>query len=132
MAKRRRTLMPSSNDDDTTDESSLIGTNGESDRGYETEVTEPDSDAPRDRRRGKRKRRQLRYKPNIPASKEATTTSIASDDSDDSTDPDDDTDDEMSSGDEDDDYSDGAKLLIARLENHWQRSVHSVAQLHTS
>ncbi|KKZ66700.1 hypothetical protein EMCG_07620, partial [[Emmonsia] crescens] len=53
MPKRRRSRVTSSKDGDTTDESSRLDTNSQSDRGYETELTEPDSDAPRDRRKGK-------------------------------------------------------------------------------
>ncbi|OJD21219.1 hypothetical protein ACJ73_07443 [Blastomyces percursus] len=120
MPKRRQSLLTSSYDGDTTDESPRLDTNSESDRGYETELTELESDAPCDRRKGKRKRQQLRYKPNrLVLEKDAA--AAATDDSDDDTDPQDDTDDEISSGDEDDDYSPGTRILIARLEDHWQR-----------
>ncbi|EDN06475.1 predicted protein [Histoplasma mississippiense (nom. inval.)] len=119
MAKRCRSRVTSSNDDGTADETSPMDTDSESDRGYETELTDPDSDVPRDRRRGKRKRRRLRYRPNAPVPKEDAA-AAATDDSDDDTDPEDDTEDDISSGDEDDDYSPGTKLLIARMEDHWQ------------
>ncbi|KGQ01674.1 hypothetical protein PAAG_11667 [Paracoccidioides lutzii Pb01] len=48
-------------------------------------------------------------------------TASATDDSDDDTDPEDDTDDEVSSEDEFDDYFPCSKLLITRMEVHWQR-----------
>ncbi|EER42287.1 C2H2 finger domain-containing protein [Histoplasma capsulatum H143] len=121
MPKRRHNQVISSNDGGTTDESSRMDMNSGSDYGYETELTEPDSDVPRDRRRGKRKRRQLHYRPSTSVPKKVVA-AAATDDSDDDTDPEDDTDDEISSGDEDDDYSPGARRLIARMEDHWQRS----------
>ncbi|OJD25382.1 hypothetical protein ACJ73_03243 [Blastomyces percursus] len=116
---RRRRRLTSSNGSSTTDQLSPFTTDSESDRGYETELTEPDLDAPCDRRKGKRRRRRLRYQPNTPAPKGAAAS--ATDDSDDNTDPEDDTDDEILSEDEDDDYALGTRNNIARLEDHWQR-----------
>lgn len=84
------------------------------------ELTEPDSDAPRDKRKGKRKHRQLCYKPNIVVPKKDAA-AAATDDLDDDTDPEDDTDDEILSGDEEDDYSPDGRALIVCMEDHWQR-----------
>ncbi|OJD12963.1 hypothetical protein ACJ73_09268, partial [Blastomyces percursus] len=119
MPKRRRSLLTSSYDGDSTDESPRLDTNSESDQGYETELTELESDASCDRSKGKRKRQQLCYKPNRPAP-EKDAAAAATDDWNDDTDSKDDTDDEISTGDEDDDYSPGTRILIARLEDHWQ------------
>ncbi|OJD21465.1 hypothetical protein ACJ73_07195 [Blastomyces percursus] len=102
MPKRRHSQVTSSNDGGTTDESSRLDMNSESDCGYETELTEPDSDL------------------STPVPTKVVDAS-ATNDSDDDTDPEDDTDDEISSGDEDDDYSLGARRLIARMEDYWQR-----------
>ncbi|OJD21423.1 hypothetical protein ACJ73_07235, partial [Blastomyces percursus] len=79
-----------------------------------TKLTEPDSDAPCDRCKGKCEHQQLAYKSNTSVSKKHAA-ATATDDSDDDTDPEDDTDDEISSGDEDDDYSPGARALIESL-----------------
>ncbi|EDN05396.1 predicted protein [Histoplasma mississippiense (nom. inval.)] len=119
MPRRRRGRPTSSSGSGTTDQLSPFATDSESDRGYENELTEPDSDAPCDRRKVKRRRRRLRYKPNTPVPKGAAVS--VTDDSDDDTDPEDDTDDEILSEDEDDDYAFGTRNNIARLEDHWQR-----------
>ncbi|OAT02152.1 uncharacterized protein BDCG_17414 [Blastomyces dermatitidis ER-3] len=128
MPKCHRSRVTSSKDSDMTDELSHLDMNSQSDQGYETEWTEPDSDAPRDRHKDKCKRRQLVYKPNTPVSKKHAA-ATATDDSDDDTDPEDDMDDEISSGDEDDDYSPGARALIGRMENHWQRTRSTLSAL---
>ncbi|EDN10985.1 predicted protein [Histoplasma mississippiense (nom. inval.)] len=119
MPRRRRGRPTSSSGSGTIDQLSPFATDSESDRGYGTELTEPDSDAPCDRRKVKRRRRRLRYKPNTPVPKGAAVS--VTDDSDDDTDPEDDTDDEILSEDEDDDYAFGTRNNIARLEDHWQR-----------
>ncbi|OJD13573.1 hypothetical protein AJ78_05989 [Emergomyces pasteurianus Ep9510] len=81
MPRRRRGRPTSSSGSGTTDQLSPFATDSESDRGYETELTEPGSDAPCDRRKVKRRRRRLRYKPNTPVPKGAAAS--ATDDSDD-------------------------------------------------
>lgn len=128
------------NDDDTTDESSLISTNSEFDREYETELLELNFDAFHNRRRDKRSDKRsdkhkywkLRYKLNIFVFKKEITISIVSDDSNDSTDSENDTNDKMSLKNENDEYFNDVKFLIACLKNHWQRLIHFVTQLHTS
>ncbi|OJD11191.1 hypothetical protein AJ78_07991 [Emergomyces pasteurianus Ep9510] len=102
MPRRRRGRPTSSSSSRTTDQLSLFTTDSESDRGNETELTEPGSDASCDRQKG--------------------AAASATDDSDDDTDPEDDTDDEILSEDENDDYAFGTRTNIARLEDHWQRS----------
>ncbi|KAL2380416.1 hypothetical protein RJZ90_004605 [Blastomyces dermatitidis] len=100
MPKRHRSQVTSSKDSDTTDKLSCLDMNSQ--------------------RKDKHKHRQLAYKLNTPVSKKHAA-ATATDDSENDTDPEDDTDDEISSGDEDDDYSPGARALIGRMENHWQR-----------
>ncbi|ODH53040.1 hypothetical protein GX48_00910 [Paracoccidioides brasiliensis] len=74
ITKHHQNQITYGNNDNTADESSRLDVNSESDRAYETKLTEPDFDASRDRRRSKPKRQQLHYKPSTPVTQKNTTT----------------------------------------------------------
>ncbi|EGC48720.1 conserved hypothetical protein [Histoplasma capsulatum var. duboisii H88] len=104
MSKYYYSQVISSNDDGTINESFYLNMNSGSDCRYETELTEPDSDVPCNRHRGKYKCQQLHYRLSTSVFKKIVA-AAATNNSDDNTDLKNNTDNKILSEDENNNYS---------------------------